>query len=172
MRYRSPALQTALLLAFALSGASACAQQEPANAASTEWKESPVQFPAAPQKDNLLPFYGSNANTMRFTIDAKSVSVENDGVIRYTLVITSKSGANNISYEGIRCSTYELKLYAFGQADGSWSPARRDSWDPIRDTGVNQQHISLVKDYFCDGSRPAGNAAAIVDRIRYKRPLK
>lgn len=159
-------------LILALSCTIAAAQQEEKKNGPSEWQESPVQFPAAPQKENLLPFYASNASTMRFTIDAKSVSVESDGVVRYTVVITSKSGASNVSYEGIRCSTLEKKLYAFGQTDGNWSAARRDSWDPILDGGLNRQHASLAKDYFCDGSRPAGNAETIVERIRRNRPLK
>ena len=163
-----------LLLAFALALVlvPVYAQQEETGAAPAIWKESTVQFPAAPQKENLLSFFASNANVLNFTIDAKSVSVENDGVIRYTLVITSKNGAANISYEGIRCSTGEKKLYAFGQTDGSWSAAKRDTWDPIYGGGVNRQHITLAKEYFCDESRVAGKAETIVERIRRKKPLK
>lgn len=171
MKSKSPALRNLMGLILALALAPVYALQEETTEPAA-WKESTIQFPAAPKAENLLPFSASISNTLNFTIDAKSVTVENDGVIRYTLVITSKTGASNISYEGIRCSTAEKKLYAFGQADGSWSAAKRDSWDPIPDGGINRQHITLAKDYFCDGSRVAGNAATIVERIRRKKPLK
>ena len=35
--------------------------------------------------------------------------------LRFTLVIVSPSGARNVSYEGMNCSTGERRLYAFGR---------------------------------------------------------
>ena len=69
--------------------------------------ESPVVLPAPAQKSNLLSFYVSPTTTLDFAVDAKSVSVTEEGIVRFVLVITSQSGASNISYEGIRCSTGE-----------------------------------------------------------------
>lgn len=134
--------------------------------------ESEVTLPAPAQKNNLLPFYVSATTTMDFAIDAKSLSVTPEGIVRYTLVITSKSGASNISYEGIRCATAEKKLYATGKTDGGWSPSRRNVWSAIWDTGANRQHAALLKDYFCDGTSVAGKAEAIVERMRRQKPLK
>ena len=134
--------------------------------------ESDVSLPAPAQKNNLLPFYVSPTTTMDFAIDAKSLSVTPDGIVRFTLVVTSKTGAINISYEGIRCATEEKKLYATGKTDGGWSPSRRDVWSPIGDVGANRQHAALMKDYFCEGTTVAGKAEAIVERIRRQKPLK
>lgn len=134
--------------------------------------ESEVTLPAAPQKNHLLPFYVSATTTMDFAIDAKSLSVSSDGIVRYTLVITSPAGARNVSYEGIRCSSAEKKLYATGRPDGSWSPSRRDVWSPISSVGANRHHAALVKDYFCEGDTVAGKAETIIERIRKQKPLK
>jgi len=134
--------------------------------------ESDVSLPTPPQKNNLLPFYVSPMTTMDFAIDAKSLSVTPDGIVRFTLVITSKTGASNISYEGIRCATEEKKLYATGKTDGGWSPSRRDVWSPIGDVGANRQHAALMKDYFCEGTTVAGKAETIIERIRKQKPLK
>jgi hypothetical protein len=71
----------------------------------TGWQESALQLPAAPKSENLLPFY--NSGTQTFSIDKPSVSVEKDGSVRYTLVSTSSNGAKNVSYEAIRCESYE-----------------------------------------------------------------
>lgn len=166
-RLRSAAFSLSALLACT----AACAQQdEPGKDATAA--ESEVTLPAPPQKNHLLPFYVSPTATMDFAIDAKSLSVSPEGIVRYTLVITSKAGASNVSYEGIRCSSAEKKLYATGKSDGGWSISRRDVWSPIWDVGANRQHAALVKDYFCEGGSVAGKAETIIDRIRKQKPLK
>jgi len=136
----------------------------------TSKAESPVVLPAPAQKNNLLSFYVSPTTTLDFAIDAKSVSVTEEGTVRFILIVTSQSGATNISYEGIRCSTGERKLYAVGQTNGSWTTARRDVWEAIIDRGINRQHAALAKDYFCETGIVAGKAEVIVDRLRKKKP--
>lgn len=135
------------------------------------WQEVATQLPAAPKPENLLPFYVSPTATQSFAIDAQSLSLGADGVIRYTLVATSEAGARNVSYEGIRCATYERKLYAFGHPDGSWSRARRDQWERINSNTPNRHHAALAKDYFCLEKTVAGTAEEMVKRIRTKRTL-
>src|SRR5438477_3451709 len=78
------------------------------------WKELAVQLPQQPKPENLVAFYVGPTATMKFAIDLNSLSAGSDGVVRYTLVSTSDGGAQNVSYEGIRCQTAEKKLYAFG----------------------------------------------------------
>lgn len=134
--------------------------------------ESPVVLPVPAQKNNLLSFYVSPTTTLEFAIDAKSVSVTEEGIVRFVLIVTSQSGASNISYEGIRCSTGERKLYAVGQTNGSWTTARRDVWETIIDRGINRQHAALAKDYFCETGMVAGKAEVIVDRLRKKKTLR
>lgn len=135
------------------------------------WQEIAIQLPATPKPENLLPFHVSSTATQKFAIDANSVTVGADGVIRYTLVATSTAGARNISYEGIRCKTNEKKLYAFGQPDGSWSRSQRDRWEPIESMQANRQHAALAYDYFCRNLTVIGDAEDMVDRIRYQRRL-
>lgn len=136
------------------------------------WQEIAIQLPAAPKQENLLEFYVGPIATQTFAIDAKSLSVGNDGVVRYTLVSRSAAGAENVSYEGIRCESFEKKLYAFGQKDGRWTRSRRDRWEPITGTIANRQHAALMQDYFCVHKTIEGNAEQIVRRIRDKRALQ
>lgn len=135
------------------------------------WQEVALQLPAAPQPENLLPFFVSATATQSFAVDAKSLSVGSDGVVRYTLVATSPAGARNMSYEGIRCATYERKLYAFGHPDGSWTRSRRDQWERINGNAANRQHAALFKDYFCSETSVAGGADDIARRLRNKWTL-
>lgn len=137
--------------------------------AEKEWKEVALQLPEAPKAGNLIDFYQSN--NLSFAIDTRSVNVASDGTVRYTLIATSASGAKNISYEGIRCQSYEKKLYAFGRPDGNWSRSRKNQWEVISGTNTNKQHFILFTDYFCEGNSVAGKTDTIVDRLRGKRSL-
>jgi len=166
-------------LAFALTAYLACcsgaafaqrADEVDGNQAQP-WQEVAIEFPAAPKQENLLPFYVSATATQSFAIDAQSLSVGSDGVIRFTLVSTSESGAKNVSYEGIRCATFEKKLYALGQSDGTWTRSRRDEWQRISDNAANRQHAALAKDFFCLEKTVAGSASDMVGRLRHKRTL-
>jgi hypothetical protein len=112
------------------------------------WQEIEVGLPAFPEPENLIPFEVGAVRNMRFLIDEKSISVDSDEVIRYSLVVISSSGAQNISFEGMRCATGERRMYALGRADGTWSKARGNPWTRIRG-GNNSHHVALFSDYFC-----------------------
>lgn len=138
---------------------------------SKPWQEIALQLPAPPQADSLLPFYVGPTATQKFFIDSKSISVGTDGVIRYTLVSISEQGAKNITYEGIRCATFEKKIYASGHTDGSWSRSRRNKWAPIVRNAANRQHAALAMDYFCSNLAVASDREQMIRRIKEKRSL-
>lgn len=114
-----------------------------------QWEEEAMQLPAFPQEGNLREFYVSATTTHRFFIDASTLGVGKDGVVRYALVVRTSGGATNTSYEGLRCESREFKIYATGNRDGSWTPARRSVWRPIENKPTNRQHAALSRDYFC-----------------------
>lgn len=133
------------------------------------WEEIAVQLPAPPAPENLAVFDTGPLSAYTFAVDTKSVTVGGDGVVRYTLVATSRGGARNVSYEGIRCATYERKLYAFGRPDGSWSRSRRDQWERIQSYGANPQHAALFKDFFCEGKTVANTQERIISQLKAGR---
>jgi hypothetical protein len=108
-----------------------------------------AQLPPAPRPENLLPFFVSAATDNLFFVDSLSISRGEDGVVRYTLVVKSSSGATNISYEGMRCGTSEVKRYAFGRPDGGWGKARNVRWEKISYKDLNRHHHMLHDDFFC-----------------------
>lgn len=130
------------------------------------WTELSLQLPAAPKTENLLPISIGPTATHKFAVDASSISIGADGVVRYTLVSTSPYGAQNITYEGIRCETAEQKLYAIGHSNGKWSRSRNDSWKRIDSTGLNPSQSALFTDYYCDIGSPKGDVKAITERLR------
>lgn len=135
-----------LAVALPCAGLAASADRD---ADEKPWQEIAAQLPAFPQPENLIPFFVSSASDNKFMIDGESLSVTTDGVVRFTLVIISPSGARNVSYEGMRCATGERRLYALGHSDQTWSKARNDQWTRIGENSLNRQHAALYKDYFC-----------------------
>lgn len=135
-----------------------------------KWEEIEVQLPAPPRQENLVPFYVSAAADNRFFVDLISISVGSDGVVRYTLVVVSPSGVRNVSFEGMRCDTWERRLYAFGRADGAWSKSRNNRWERVREATNNRHHAALFQGYFCpDGIivRSAEQATGLLRRGGY-----
>lgn len=126
------------------------------------WEEIEAQIPPFPRPESLVSFYVSATTDNKFMVDRESIAVGADGVVRYTLVVTSPSGAQNVSYEGLRCSSAERRLYAFGRSDKTWSRARSNQWVRIQGSTLNRHHAALFSEYFC----PGGNAVRDADEAR------
>lgn len=116
-----------------------------------KWVEEEASFPEFPKEENLRQFYVSEMTSHEFFIDASSLQVGKDGVVRYVLVVRTRGGAVNISFEGIRCESREYKIYAAGHRDGTWAKARQNAWRPIENKPMNRQHAALSRDLFCPG---------------------
>ena len=83
----------------------------------------------------------------RYFVDAQSVSVGSDGIVRYTMVARSPGGVENITFEGLRCAG-EYRVYAVGQPGGGGWSGRPGSWRPVpRDARIGQN--ALMRKYFC-----------------------
>ena len=112
------------------------------------WEEIQAKLPPYPQAQDLLPFYVSGIAGNQYLLDKKAINVGQDGVVRYTLVVNTRGGASNISFEGIRCKTRERKIYAVG-SDKAWVPARDSSWQPIAVRSLLSYHRVLADEYLC-----------------------
>lgn len=131
------------------------------------WREIEAQLPAYPRPEKLLQFDPGGATANRYFMDVASISVDPDGVVRYSVLIRSAQGAENVSFEGIRCATRERRLYAFGRRDGSWSRARNSRWERIEAHVAQSRHqMILYSDFFCPEGRIAGDRDEIVDGLR------
>lgn len=162
-----------LLVFCPLLPAAAAAQPraDPEDEDPKSWVELEIKLPPFPKPENLIPFEVSAASSNRFYIDAQSIAVGSDGVVRYTLVIKGSGGGENISYEGIRCEAREQKYYAFGRRDGTWSNPRFGKWRRIEYQDINSPHGVLYADYFCpDRKVPVNSPAEAIRRFKYGVP--
>lgn len=86
-------------------------------------------------------------------------------MVRYALVVRSAQGAESVSFEGIRCSTAEFRIYATGQGEGRWSPSQAP-WRAIQPRSVQRWHNALWREYFCPLGVPIQSAAEGIEALR------
>ncbi len=117
------------------------------------WKEIEAQLPSAPLPANLIEVKLDSSTRNQLLIDQASLSVGDDGIVRYTAILRSPSGAENVSFEGLRCDTGERKLYAFGRTSGKdagqWSRNRYARWELIQPRLAGGYHRELFFHYLC-----------------------
>jgi len=133
--------------------------------------EAGVPPPAYPRDRDLIPFEIRGDTTNRFLIDGSTLSVTEDGVVHFVLVIRTADGVDNVRFAGLRCSEREWKDYAFARVDHTWVAVRDPQWQPVHTLRLNDYQGTLYKDYFCTSgavsSGPAGSVAKLVDRLKH-----
>jgi hypothetical protein len=134
------------------------------------WQEAEVSFPAPPQLEKLLPLKTEANAGMRFAVDPEALAIGSDGVVRYTVVATSAGGARNVSYEGIRCKTFERRVYGYNHKD-SWNKSRNSKWERIVRGERNGYADTLALDFFCQSTTQVGTVDEIIARIRKNEVL-
>lgn len=139
--------------------------------ADPDWKEGELRMPPAPTESNLRSFDVGSPSPNSFFVDEASVGVGADGVVRYTLVVRTPGGAENVTFEGIRCATGERRIYASGRKDGSWTPMKSRAWQPIGDNAYNRPRAALAYDYFCDGPAGPRDDAHALQLLRQRKDL-
>ncbi len=134
--------------------------------AGDEWKELDLKLPKYPRPENLIATQVSGLTSFSFVVDGTSIDVGRDGVVRFVVVARSPDRAENVSYEGIRCSTRERKLYAVGRADGTWLVLKSPAWIDFQGARVNSYHDSFARQYFCIERAPVLDAAKANELLR------
>lgn len=145
-----------LLAALAFVSASAAAQVksdwERENEERLKQSEEVVVAPPTLDRASLVELELEAPTDFRYFVDAASLVVGPDRVVRYALIARSPSGVENVTFEGLRCSG-EYRVYAVGQAGGGWS-GRPGQWRPVPQDARLGQNL-LMRRYFC----PARNTA-------------
>lgn len=130
------------------------------------WREQHMALPAYPGDDHLIQFDVSRS-PFRYAIDPSSLSIgTKDNVVRYVVVIVSKSGVRNVRYEGIRCDPRSYKTYAYGIGPGPFQINTAATWRPITTAGAERYRDDLAQQYFCDGVYPRKSAELIINRMK------
>ena len=107
------------------------------------WKEGAAKSPPWPQDSDLIELYVDDPSSQfRQYIDGRNLSVGADGAVRYTLVVESRNGVRNISFEGLRCTpSGAFKVYAYG-SNGRFVEMNSE-WETIHGRSGDKIHRDL-----------------------------
>lgn len=132
-----------------------------------DWKESEAPPPPAFDMSKLLGFDGAVNSSLVYGVDPSSIRISgSDGLIRYVLVATSASGAKNVMYEAIRCSTGEFKTYARYSSDGRWSSVSDASWRSMFGSMPSRHALYFARAGACDNASTPGSVKEVVFRLK------
>ncbi|TDR80415.1 CNP1-like family protein [Paludibacterium purpuratum] len=107
------------------------------------WKEGDVTVPSYPDKPDWVGFFVPLKTNYQFFVDSKTLSIGQDGVVRFVLRVVSPSGAENVSYEGIRCQSKESRSYAFGDTLGKkWYESTRAIWKRLSGDDTTRERLA------------------------------
>ena len=128
--------------------------------------EEKVALPRYPKKEDLVEFYVSAATDFKYYIDKSTLSVSpRSKEVRYVMVARSPSGAENVSYEAIRCPS-EYRVLAVGRSDGTWTD-RPAEWREMTKGSSLSWPYALSRNYFCphrDSVQTVAEAADALER--------
>ncbi|VAW77783.1 hypothetical protein MNBD_GAMMA15-715 [hydrothermal vent metagenome] len=136
------------------------------------WKEQGFELPPYPDTDSgdlIEVDLAINGFPFLLFIDPASVSVGKDRVVRYTSILKSRSGAVNVFYEGMRCSTSEYRRYANGGPEG-FTLSTTSRWRYIFSrSGSDRYRIVLLDHFICPEPSP-GKPDKVLRRLRSPNP--
>jgi CNP1-like family len=157
----------ALLLAILLTCGHLAQAQVYANDA--EWKETEAPPPPGFDMSKLIRFDVPTSQSLVYGVDPASISIsKSDSLVRYVMVATSASGARNVMYEALRCSTGEFKTYARYSSDGKWSLISDPQWRSVFENMPSKHAVMFARAGACDAAAPVGSVKELV--IKLKNP--
>ena len=137
------------------------------------WVEEPTNVPPYPLEANLLEFnvVDQQGSRFRFFIDSASIETgKRDGVVRYTLVIRSRKGGDNVMFEAMHCAARQFKTFAFGTRDKKFRAVRKPRWRAIPSNIGKNYRRELWQYYLCKGEvRLTRTPEQIIDDLKYQR---
>ena len=129
------------------------------------FKEGTTAMPLnPPNKSTLQPFYVSRTTIFKFAVDTNSILIGADGVTRYIVVMTNPSGETQAQYEGIRCDSFQWRLYGNFE-NGVWKENPLASWRGISDHVANRYQAALAQGAFCNMTTLEKNIRNVISNL-------
>jgi hypothetical protein len=129
------------------------------------FKEGTTAMPLnPPNQSTLQPFYVSQHTIFKFAVDTESILIGADGVTRYIVVLTSPNGSVQAQYEGIRCDSFQWRLYGTLE-NGAWRENPLSTWRNIQSNVPNRYQAALAQGAFCNFSSQEKNIKKILQSL-------
>lgn len=115
-----------------------------------EWREQGLVIPPWPRDADLIGIDIERPDfPYRVFVDGASLSVgKDDGVVRFTAVLRSRSGVDNVSFEGIRCTRHQYRRYAYGSG-GKFHEIPHSAWKWLSHSRQDIYRNVLADRYLC-----------------------
>ena len=129
------------------------------------FKEGATAMPLNPPNTaTTQPFYVSQQTIFKFAVDTDSILIGNDGVTRFIVILTSPNGNSQVQYEGIRCDSFQWRLYGTFEG-GTWKENPLGSWRAIQNNVPNRYQAALAQGAFCNFTTQEKNIKAIIKSL-------
>jgi hypothetical protein len=129
------------------------------------FKEGTTAMPLnPPNQKTLAPFYVSQSTIFKFAVDTNSILIGADGVTRYIVVLTNPNGDQQTQYEGIRCDSFQWRLYGTLE-NGAWKENPLSAWRNIQSNVANRYQAALAQGAFCNFSSQVKNLRTILQAL-------
>jgi hypothetical protein len=129
------------------------------------FKEGTTAMPLnPPNQATLQPFYVSQQTIFKFGVDTNSILIGNDGITRYIVSLTSPNGNGQVQYEGIRCDSFQWRLYGTFE-NGIWKENPLSTWRTIQSNVPNRYQAALAQGAFCNFASQEKNIKTIIDSL-------
>ena len=138
-----------LVAALVVASTCAAAQVIP----SKEFQEGDAPPPPPLKVQGLIPLDMGTGTELHWGVDPASIRIGADRVIRYVVVGQSAGGAVNGFYEGLRCDSAEVRVYARHARDGEWVPSN-SGWASLRDSSAARHSLVFARTGGCLGQAP------------------
>ena len=126
-----------------------------------------VLLPEFPKRENLRRIQSpTGAAGREYYIDERSLLMSHEGIVYYTVVLRTSSGANNILYEGLDCRERVVKSFAYGTARGGFKALRKRRWERFTVEGLYGYRFVLWDRYMCGEIREALPPKKIIENLR------
>jgi hypothetical protein len=132
------------------------------------FKEGGTAMPLNPPNPTTTQsFYVSQQTIFKFAVDIDSILIGNDGVTRYIVILTSPNGNSQVQYEGIRCDSFQWRLYGTFEG-GAWKENPLSSWRAIQDRTPNRYQAALAQGAFCNFTIQEKSIKTIIQSLNPK----
>lgn len=130
-------------------------------------RQGQVTFPAFPLRENLIRIRApTHAAGREYYVDSKSVALGQDRLIRYTVVVRSSGGVNNVIHESMNCSERNVRVLGHGTASGRFRESVGSNWRRYSNSGPMAYRAILAVYYLCGESHEPLDADRIVARLQ------
>jgi hypothetical protein len=150
----------------------ACGSAGPAGPANlkdveADWTEAEVPPPPSYDERKLVFFEMPVGSSLTYSVAPETIVISKaDGVVRYVMVAASPSGAKNVMYEGLRCTTAEVKTYARAASDGRWTAVKDSQWSSLYGRSLSPHALRFARAGACDNAAPALSVSDLLARLK------